>query len=1054
MRRHQGGAWRWPSRWAWAQLIVALLVTGAVAMLWLSRLQAGPLARLDGVVQDAQVQWRGRIAPGTTYPITLVRFDDASAARFGGMAPGRPLLADAITRLQAAKPRLIAVDMLLLDAKPDSDAALAAAMRGGVPVLLPFALPPAAHPSGSDAGASASASAAASAAATSASASASASSPSGDLPTGLLSQAFMRAEGTPRSALLPERADAPPEPLLSAAKSLGHVQAEREVDGSLRHDLPALSLDGEVYPSLAVRIAGDAMRQPWSEATLRWSRDIRWGTLQVPLDLLSRQGVNYYGPAGTFPSVTMADLVDGKVPEDALRNRIVIIGVSALGAGDHFPSPFDAGLPGMERLATVVDNILTGRSLTRPPWAALAESGALLVLPLLCALLLARGSLWRGLTIVALLVGGGLYGAQWAFEEEHLVLSLAYPLLAVTAASLAALTLRALADQSRRREALRRLTVSEERYALAAQGANDGLWDWDIASDQLDVSARWLALMGDARGADEQPAGAKRGFWRFGKRAASADAARGIERFTRPLDEAAAGLLRADLDAHLQGRSFQFHHVLRFEQGGQARALLARGAAVRRDGKPVRMAGSLTDISENERLQAQVAHEAMHDRLTGLPNRALFVELVAQRLANPTPGVPVAVALVGLDDFRAFNERHGLLAGDAVLVESARRLAGGSGRTARAGRVVARLGADQFGVLFEARIEAGALVDRVPEWALARIEEPFLFDTVDAGQGTGAHRLTACAGWAYTGQGNFSPDDLMAAAESALARAKAAGAGHARLFDPAQQLVEQSRRWVKENIARGLEAGEFQLHYQPFVKLSDRTLLGFEALIRWKHPTRGMVMPGDFIPVAEESGQIVEIGRWTLIEAALQLRRWREIGFKGEIAVNVSGVQLERDDELLNDARETLKALGDVPASQLKLEVTESMAMANPQRSAEVLQELARMGFKLSIDDFGTGYSSLAYLHRFPFDTLKIDRSFVMRLGAGRESREIVRTIVGLADALGKQTLAEGVEEEAQAVLLEELGVQVAQGWLFAKALPADEAKRLIQTVPWKRPGA
>ena len=1124
-RVRQCGRLRWPSRWAWAQLIVALLVTAAVTLLWLARFQSGPLARLDGLVQDAQAQWRGRLAPGTTYPITLVRFDDASAARFGGMAPGRPLLADAITRLKAAQPRLIAVDMLLLDAKPDSDAMLAAAMRGGVPVVLPFALPPAASASGGAAVATSTASTASakepasseSSESPASSTASAASRPASHVPPGLLAQAYTRAEGAPRSALLPERADAPPEPLLSAATSLGHVQTAREADGALRHDLPALPLAGEVYPSLAVRIAGDAMRQPWSEATLRWSRDLRWGSLRIPLDLLSRQGVNYYGPAGSFPSVSMADLVDGKVPEEALHNRIVIIGVSAPGAGNHVPSPFDAGLPGMERLATVVDNILTGRTLTRPSWASLAELGALLALPLLCALLLARGPLWRGLPAVALLVGGGLYGAQWAFEEEHLVLSLACPLLAVAAASLAALTLRALTGQSRRREALRRLTVSEERYALAALGANDGLWDWDIAEDRLDVSARWLALMGDARAPGEEPAdGLRRGFRRRLARGASSrtssrtssptssrtssdaasDGARaGIDRFTRPLDEAAAGLFRADLDAHLQGRSVQFHHVLRFEQGGQTRALLARGVAVRRDGKPVRMAGALTDISENEGRQAHLAHEALHDRLTGLPNRALFMALVAQRLANPTPGVPIGVALVGLDDFRAFNERHGGMAGDAVLVESARRLTGGTGRTARAGRVVARLGADQFGVLFEARIEAGALVDRVPEWALARIEEPYLFESLDgdADEGTrrlaaiasnsaaptastastdstasaasaaaargsaartGAYRLTACAGWAFTGQGNFSPDDLMSAAESALASAKAAGAGHARLFDPARQLVEQSRRWVKENIARGLEAGEFQLHYQPFVRLSDRSLLGFEALIRWKHPTRGLVMPGDFIPVAEESGQIVEIGRWTLIEAALQLRRWREIGFRGEIAVNVSGVQLARDDELLDDARETLKALGDVPASQLKLEVTERMAMANPQRSADVLQALARMGFKLSIDDFGTGYSSLAHLHRFPFDTLKIDRSFVMRLGAGRESGEIVRTIVGLADALGKQTLAEGVEEEAQAVLLEELGVQVAQGWLFAKALPPEDAKRLIQTVPWRKPGA
>jgi EAL domain-containing protein (putative c-di-GMP-specific phosphodiesterase class I) len=182
------------------------------------------------------------------------------------------------------------------------------------------------------------------------------------------------------------------------------------------------------------------------------------------------------------------------------------------------------------------------------------------------------------------------------------------------------------------------------------------------------------------------------------------------------------------------------------------------------------------------------------------------------------------------------------------------------------------------------------------------------------------------------------------------------------------------------------------------------------------------------------------------------LRAWRPLGFTGEVAVNLSGVQLARDDELLADARATLEALGPVPAHQLKLEVTESIAMANPQRSAELLQQLARMGFKLSIDDFGTGYSSLAYLHRFPFDTLKVDRSFVMRLAAGREAQEIVRTIVGLALALDKQTLAEGVEDEMQAALLEQLGVQVAQGWLFAKALPPAQAQALIGTMPWRKP--
>ena len=1038
-RAPQRGALRWPSRWAWAQAVLALAVTAVVALLWFARPQAGPIARLDGLVQDAQIQWRGRLTPGTTYPITLVQFDDASAARFGSMAPARPLLAEAIARVQAAQPRLIAIDLPMQDARPDGDAALAAAMRGGAPVLLPFALPPASISAAS-----------ASPTAPLPPAEAPALEPAAAVPPALRAQAFLNVEGEPRSALRPARADSPPEPLLSAAKSLGHAQLVREADGAVRHELPALPLDGAAYPSLALRIAGDAMRQPWSEATLRWSRDLRWGTLRVPLDLLSRQGVNPYGPAGTFPSVSLADLLDGKVPDEALRHRIVILGVSARGAGAAFPTPFDAGLPDAERLATVVDNLLTGRSLTRPSWAPLAELAALLALPLLCAALLARGRLWLGLLGVALLVGGGLAAAQWAFEDRFLVLALGHPLLGVAAASAGALSLRGLAAWSRRRTAWRRLKLSEERHVLAAQGANDGLWDWDIATDRLEVSARWLTLMGDAAsgagGGSDATASAR-----------SNEPPDGIARFTRPLDDAAAGLFRADLDAHLQGRSLQFHHVLRFEQGGQRRALLARGVAVRRDGKPMRMAGALTDLSEQERLHEQAAQDALRDRLTGLPNRALFMELIAQRLANPTPGVPIGLVLLGLDDFRAFVERQGPVAADAVLVECARRLAGGTGRAARAGRAVARLDADRFGVLFEARIEAGALVDRVPEWALARIEEPFLFETIEAasaGSRTGAHRLTASAGWALTGQGNFSPDDLLAAAESALARAKAAGTGHARLFDPTQPRIEASRRALREDLERGLQAGEFQLDYQPIVRLSDRALLGFEALIRWRHPSRGPVLPDDLIPAAEESGHLMAIGRWTLIEAALQLRRWREIGFKGEVAINLSAAQLAQGDVLLADAREALKALGEVSPSQLRLEVAERAAMAWPQRHAELLQALAGLGLRLSIDDVGSAQSSLAHLHRFPVDTLKIDRSFVTQLGEGGEALEVVRTIVGLARARGWRTLAEGVETQAQAALLETLGVEMAQGWLFAQALPAEDARRLIQTVPWKKPAA
>ncbi|MFN3303307.1 MAG: putative bifunctional diguanylate cyclase/phosphodiesterase, partial [Roseateles sp.] len=509
-----------------------------------------------------------------------------------------------------------------------------------------------------------------------------------------------------------------------------------------------------------------------------------------------------------------------------------------------------------------------------------------------------------------------------------------------------------------------------------------------------------------------------------------------ISAWTRPLEPGPAQAFDDELKAHLRGESLQFHHVLHFQQGGQERWLLARGLAVREGGEPVRMAGSLTDISESQRLQRQISFDALHDRLTGLANRVLFREQLTQLLSG-VPAPETGLLLLGLDGFRPLNETHGPVVGDAVLTELAGRLRQAFG----ARHLVARMGPDEFALLLAGGDSAPQLARQVQDL----LRPPF-------NVATPMLQLTAGIAWAQRRHGPVSADELLAAAEGALARAKAGGPGQMHEFDPAEQLVEQSRRWLRDAIDAALAAGDqFELHYQPFVRLGDRALLGFEALIRWRHPGKGLIMPGDFIPVAEASGQICAIGRWALLEAAAQLRRWQAVGFSGELAVNLSGVQLERDVELLADARATLAALGAVPAHRLKLEVTESMAMANPQRSAEVLQELARMGFKLSIDDFGTGYSSLAYLHRFPFDTLKVDRSFVIRLHQGREAQEIVRTIVGLGVALGKQTLAEGVEDEKQAELLAQLGVQVGQGWLFAKAMPEAQATEAIQRQPWRR---
>jgi EAL domain-containing protein (putative c-di-GMP-specific phosphodiesterase class I)/GGDEF domain-containing protein len=395
--------------------------------------------------------------------------------------------------------------------------------------------------------------------------------------------------------------------------------------------------------------------------------------------------------------------------------------------------------------------------------------------------------------------------------------------------------------------------------------------------------------------------------------------------------------------------------------------------------------------------------------------------------------------LVALDGFRQFNEAEGTSVGDSVLREVARRLSLRANASTVLRPTVARLGPDLFGLAFVAPLAlVGQDEAKTPDLIRSLLMEPF----------TVARRelsLSATVGWSHRGQGLTDTAELLAAAEMALALAKGGPQrGGVRVYDPADQLLQNSRRWLKENIDIALRDGQFEMHYQPLFRLSDRKLLGFEALIRWHHPERGFIMPGDFIPFAEESGQIVAMGRWTLMEVADQLTRWHAKGFEGEIAVNLSSRQFVEGD-LEGDARAARARLGEgIDTHRIKLEVTESMAMANPHETARMLQGLHAMGFKISIDDFGTGYSSLAYLHQFPFDTLKIDRSFVMRLHQGRDAQEIVRTIVGLTTALGKQALAEGVEEERQAVLLHELGVQIGQGWLFGKAMPVAQAEAMI----------
>ncbi|WP_374435367.1 EAL domain-containing protein [Inhella sp.] len=965
-------------------LLVALLAATLAIVLWSQR--AGTLLeRIDRLTLDLQMQVRGPLAPGTRHPVALVSIDDRTLQALGGAAPDRARHAELITRLAAAGAKAVALDILMPEpGGEEADRALAAALQApGMAKAIALALP---DDSSAMAGAPL---------------------------EQLLAHAYMRAKAEALAAesvaMVPKGLIAPTPVLAEAAGIVGHVSSKRGVDGSLRYDLPALHWQGEWFPTMALRLAGVALDLDWSQAEFVAGQAVRWGPLQVPLDAASRQWVNYYGKAEHFPTLSYIDVLNGKVPADQLKGRIFIVGATAFGTSDSVPSPFDSGLPGMERLATVTDNLITGRNLRVSEFAPLIELAAMLLLPLAAAGALAN---WSGRRAGAVLGALGLLllgWAQWDFVANHRFLSLAYPGLAMITAVLGATLLRGHGERLRKEAAVAALRASEERYALAAQGANDGLWDWDLAAGEVHFSERWLGLMGQEE-----------------------SQARAMDAFTVPLDANARSAFDAALQDHLEGRSLQLHHVLQFREGEQERALLVRGMATRdAQGRPTRMAGSLTDISDTLRLQRQLVHDALHDRLTGLANRSLFIERLEQLFAT---GAPLGVVLLGLDDFRALNEAEGTQVGDGVLRAVARRLGQREGQ----GQSVARLGADVFALAFGAELlPAGQDAQRTPDWVREQLREPLLVN---------GRRLEVAGtvGWAHRSQGPQDAAELLASAEMALALAKTRQRGGVRAYDPADQLLETSRRWLHDNIDLGLVRGEFRMYYQPLVRLEDRKLLGFEALIRWIHPERGFIMPGDFIPYAEESGQIVAMGRWTLMAVTDQLRAWDALGFDGEIAVNLSSRQFTEGD-LMADARDVLARLQGLDPHRIKLEVTESMAMANPHQTAEALQQLAKMGFKISIDDFGTGYSSLAYLHQFPFDTLKIDRSFVMRLHAGRDAVEIVRTIVGLVKALDKQALAEGVEEERQAQLLHELGVHIGQGWLFGKALPVEEALKMIE---------
>jgi len=456
------------------------------------------------------------------------------------------------------------------------------------------------------------------------------------------------------------------------------------------------------------------------------------------------------------------------------------------------------------------------------------------------------------------------------------------------------------------------------------------------------------------------------------------------------------------------------------------------------------------------KLEDKLTHDALHDPLTQLPNRAFFLERLALCVTwgIQHPDYNFAVLSVDMDRFKVVNDSLGNAAGDWLLVQIADRLLGSIRRddamlrSAEAGRtagipevvgILARLGGDKFTILLD-HIRNASEGIRVAERIQENIQAPFYID----GQGV---FTTASIGIAFSGSGYSAAEDMLGDANTAMSRAKTLGKARYEMCDPSMHATAAGRLRLETDLRRATEREEFRVHYQPIVSLRDSHIIGFEALVRWQRPEFGLVMPGGFISAAEDTGLILRIGKWVLQEACRQICAWN-LQFPCTptftVAVNISAKQFAQPD-LVSQVGEILRDSGLAP-NHLKLELTESVTMRDEERTMRILSELKALGVRLCIDDFGTGYSSLSYLRRFALDILKIDRSFISDMLNNNESQEIVKTILSLGSNLGMEVVAEGVETSEQMSLLKSLGCGYAQGYFFSKPIDSAGVARTLAT--------
>jgi diguanylate cyclase (GGDEF)-like protein/PAS domain S-box-containing protein len=580
----------------------------------------------------------------------------------------------------------------------------------------------------------------------------------------------------------------------------------------------------------------------------------------------------------------------------------------------------------------------------------------------------------------------------------------------------ATLLTRAIRYAIERKRIAEQLRESQERYQVAIQGANDGIWDWNLKTNRIFFSARWKSMLGYQE--NEIPNQPEEWFKRvhpedlYAVRQALADHVQGIN----PLFESEYRILH------------KLNHYI---------WALARGSLIRDiHNQPARLAGSQTDISSRKTAEERLQYDAVHDTLTGLPNRTLFMDRLAQALERKKrhPDYLFAVLYIDLDHFKDVNDNHGHPVGDQLLIAYGQKVA----TCLRSIDTVSRLGGDEFAILLD-DIKQLSYAPEVADRIQKECKTPFNLEGQEI-------IISASIGIVPSTLDHDLSEDILRDADIAMYQAKTLGRSCYSLFEAPMRQRLVTRVELGNDLRKALENQEFHIHYQPIIALKSWKILGFEALCRWNHPQRGSIPPKEFIPIAEDSGFINTLGMWVLRQACQQMQEWHTqypINPPICIHVNISGKQFHQPD-LVENIQHIL-AETHLDAKYLNLEITENLFVEYDEAFNTALARLTEMGIKLQIDDFGTGYSSFNYLQRLPVSTIKIDSIFIANMKTGNNNTEIVRSIIGMARSLGMGAIAEGVETAEQMAELQEINCESGQGFYISRPVSSAIGREILR---------